>query len=85
MRIGPRRRVITKGISNLKFLYPNHLILCGKEGLIALLELEEMRLLKEAKLQDDEITSITEFHNGDAYIATNRAVIYRLNAETLDT
>ena len=83
--MGPRRRVITKGISNLKYLHPGFLVICGKEGLLAVIELKEMRLLKEVKLQDDEITSMSEFSHGEAFIATSHAVIYRLNAETLNT
>lgn len=52
---------------------------------MALIELEQMRLLKEVKLQDDEIVSISEFAKGEAFVATSRAVIYRLDSDTFDT
>ena len=48
--MGPKRRVITKGIYNVKFLYPYHLVITGREGMVALVELETMKLLKEIKL-----------------------------------
>jgi WD40 repeat protein len=31
--------VITKGITNLKFLHPYHLVISGKEGMLGLIEL----------------------------------------------
>lgn len=47
--MGPRRRVITKGILNVKFLMPNHLIISGREGMVAMIDLDTMKLLKEIK------------------------------------
>ena len=61
------------------------LAISGKEGLMALIEVKEMKLIKEIRLQDEEIISISEFDKTGAYIATNKAVIYRFNTNTCDT
>lgn len=52
-RIGPRKRVITKGITNIKYIHPGHLAISGKEGLMAIVEIESMKLLKEFKIEDE--------------------------------
>lgn len=38
-RIGPRKRNIAKGVSNLRFLEPNFLVISGKNGFIGLVSL----------------------------------------------
>ena len=58
-RVGPRRRVITKGITNIRYVHPDYLCISGKEGLIALIEEKTMKLEKEIKLEDEEVVSFS--------------------------
>ena len=44
--------------------------------------LNDMRLVKELKMPDDEIVSISEVFSGSVYIATSKATIYKLNTHT---
>ena len=44
-----------------------------------------MKLIKEIRLEDEEVVSFSEFSKGHAYIATNKAVIYDFNAKTCNT
>lgn len=79
-RVGPRKRVITKGITNIRYIDPGILCISGKEGMIAFIEESTMKLIKEIRLEDEEVVSFSEFSKGHAYIATNKAVIYDFNA-----
>jgi hypothetical protein len=43
-----------------------------------------MKLIKEFKLEDEEVISFSEFDGTEAYIATNKAIIYRFDANACD-
>jgi hypothetical protein len=37
VRIGPRKRVITRGITNIRYIKPGFLAISGRDGLMALI------------------------------------------------
>lgn len=43
-----------------------------------------MKLVKEIKLEGEEVVSFSEFNGTEAFIATNKAVIYKFDAKTCD-
>lgn len=46
VRVGPAKRVIISGIKHIRYLHPNHLIITGVKGFIALVEVSELRVVK---------------------------------------
>ena len=44
-----------------------------------------MKLVKEIKLEGEEVVSFSEFDGTKAFIATNKAVIYQFDSKTCDT
>ena len=84
-RIGPRKRVISKGITNIRMMGQDNLLISGKEGLLAAVALSDMRLVKEVKMPDDEIVSISDVFSGSVFVSTSMATIYKLNTHTFET
>lgn len=60
VRVGPRKRVIISGIKHIRFVKPNRLVITGVKGFIALIDLSDLKILKEVTLKE-EILSLTEF------------------------
>ena len=48
--------------------------------MVAIIEIESMKLVMEIKLEDEEVVSFSSFSGKKAFIATNKAVIYRFDA-----
>lgn len=51
VRIGPRKRVIIAGIKHIRYLKSNLIIITGVKGFIALIDVQELKILKEATLK----------------------------------
>lgn len=69
VRVGPRKRVIIAGIKHIRYLSSNRLIITGVKGFISLIEIKELRILKEATI-NEEIVSLTEFAGDLGFIST---------------
>lgn len=51
VRIGPRKRVIISGIKHIRFVKSGKLIITGVKGFIGLIELTELKILKEVTIK----------------------------------
>ena len=79
VRVGPRKRVIIAGIKHIRYVSGGRLIITGVKGFISLIDIKDLRILKEVTLKD-EIISLTEFEGTLGFVATDKAAIYVLNA-----
>ena len=82
LRVGPRKRVIISGIKHIRYLAGGRLIITGVKGFIALIDLKDLKILKEVTVKD-EIVSLTEFEEALGFLATDKAAVFILNADNL--
>ena len=82
VKVGPRKRVIISGIKHIRIVNDDRLIITGVKGFIALIDVKDLKILKEVTIKD-EIISLTQFEGDLGFVATDKAAIFVLNAENL--